>query len=144
MPLGFRQHFLSILQRCSIKSVGKLTVDEPDRCHGDREESVRMHLDLDQSSSEGEEEEDDDHADGHTDALTHPAERITDYCNTTQASTHSSYHNKVVRKKCVRLASFSFHDPNLLTVFNVNDRNVITLQIYGSVLASTSEPRFSS
>ena len=33
----------------------KLTADEPDGCHGDREEAVRVHGDLDQSSCEGEE-----------------------------------------------------------------------------------------
>lgn len=89
-----------------LSSVGKLTVDKPDRCHGDREEGVRQHGDLDQSSSEGEEEEDDDHADGHTDTLTHPAKRRDSYCNTARVRTYSSYHNRVSveRRTCVRLA----------------------------------------
>lgn len=51
------------------------TVDEPDGRHGDGEEGVRLHGDLDQSGSEGEEDEDDDHAEGHTETLPHPAHR---------------------------------------------------------------------
>lgn len=73
--LLLQKFLLAILHHCLIMFVRKLTVDEPDCCHGDREEGVRLHADLDQSSSEGEEEEDDDHAGGHTDALLHPAGR---------------------------------------------------------------------
>lgn len=58
----------------------RLTVDEPDGCHGDGEEGVRQHGDLDQSGGEGEEDEDDDQAEGHAETLPHPAERrdVTD------------------------------------------------------------------
>lgn len=51
------------------------TVNEPDGCHSNGKEVVRLHGDLDQSSSEREKEEDADQAEGHTNTLPHAAQR---------------------------------------------------------------------
>lgn len=77
--------------------VCELTVEEPDGRHGDREEGVRLHGDLDQGGREREEEEDGNQAEGHTETLPHPAETSASSSTTTRLLPHvnkaaSTYH----------------------------------------------------
>lgn len=51
------------------------TVDEPDGCHGDREEGIWVHFYVDQGSSQGKEKEDGYQAEGDTDMHPDPAQR---------------------------------------------------------------------
>ena len=53
--------------------IRKLTVYEPDSCHGDREESLRRHGHLNQTGGEDKEKQDGGHTDGYAHPLRDPA-----------------------------------------------------------------------